>query len=126
MKNGKIFASALTLALAFTQFAGDASAKSGEKIFNKCKACHTVEKGGQNKVGPNLFGIVGKAAASNASYSKKYSKAMRASGITWTPENLDKFLTQPKKFIKNTKMSFGGLKKDSDRAAVIEYLKSMM
>jgi len=125
MQNGKLFASALAIAMAFTQFSGDASAASaGKKVFKKCKACHSANKGGANKIGPNLFGVVGRAAASAPGYTK-YSKAMKASGVTWTEENLDKFLKRPKKFIKKTKMGFSGLKKDEDRAAVIEFLKSM-
>ncbi len=99
--------------------AGDAVA--GKKVFKKCKACHTVDAGGKNKIGPNLHGVIGKAAAAVEGY--KYSKAMKASGLTWTEENLTGFLTKPKKFLPKTKMSFGGLKKPQQIEDLIAYLK---
>ena len=99
-----------------------ADAKKGKKVFNKCKACHTIKKGGKNKVGPNLHGIVGKKAAQVKGF--KYSKAMKASGLTWDEATLDKFLTKPKKMMKKTKMAFAGLKKKSQRDNVIAYLKA--
>ena len=100
--------------------AGDA--KKGKKVYNKCKACHTIKKGGKNRVGPNLFGIVGRKAAQVKGF--KYSKAMKNSGITWDEATLNKFLKKPKKLVKKTKMAFGGLKKDSQRADLIAYLKA--
>ena len=108
----------LGLSLSAAQ-AGDAAA--GKKVFKKCKACHTIDAGGKNKIGPNLHAIIGKAAASSEGY--KYSKAMSASGITWTEENLAEFFKKPKKFIPKTKMSFGGLKKDKQIEDLIAYLK---
>ncbi|MFD2208101.1 c-type cytochrome [Kiloniella antarctica] len=99
--------------------AGDATA--GAKVFKKCKACHTVDAGGKNKIGPNLHAIIGKAAATTEGY--KYSSAMQDSGLTWTEENLTEFLTKPKKFIPKTKMSFGGLKKPKQIEDLIAYLK---
>ncbi|MBT4218799.1 MAG: c-type cytochrome [Rhodospirillaceae bacterium] len=102
--------------------AGSAFAASdGEKVFKKCKACHTVKKGGKHKSGPNLFGIVGRKAGTTD--FKRY-KALKKSDITWSVDNLDKWLANPKKFIgKKTSMSLK-LKKESDRKAVIAYLKS--
>nr|WP_120496388.1 cytochrome c family protein [Kiloniella sp. EL199] len=96
--------------------AGDAAA--GKKVFNKCKACHTV---GKSKIGPDLAGLFGRPAASVEGY--KYSKAMKASGITWTEENLAKFLKKPKAFVPKTKMSFGGLKKEKQIEDLLAYLK---
>ena len=94
--------------------AGDAV--KGKKVFKKCKACHAL-KAGKKKVGPSLHGIMGKEAAKMKGF--KYSKAMKKSGVTWDEATLDKFLTKPKKFMKGTKMSFAGLKKEADRAIVI-------
>ena len=99
-----------------------ADAKKGKKVYNKCKACHSINKGGKNKVGPNLYGIVGRKAAQVKGF--KYSKALKNSGLTWDDATLDKFLKKPKKLVKKTKMAFGGIKKDSQRADLIAYLKS--
>lgn len=99
--------------------------KSGEKVFKKCKACHQVGEGAKNKVGPVLNGIVG--AGFGAVDGFKYSKAIVAKaeeGAVWDAEALDGFLTKPKKWLKGTKMSFNGLKKERDRAAIIEFLRS--
>ena len=96
-------------------------AASGEKIFRKCKACHNFKKNG---IGPNLAGIVGRKAGS---VEFRYSKAMKvkaADGLIWNEANLDKFLKKPRSFISKTRMSFGGIKKDEDRKALIEYLKT--
>lgn len=99
--------------------------KKGEKVFKKCKACHQVGGKAKNKTGPVLNGIVG--APIGAVEGFKYSKAMKAlgeEGAVWDDENLTAFLTKPKKFLKKTKMSFAGLKKEADIEAVTEYLKS--
>ena len=122
----KKLAAALT-ALALTGMAGSALAEgdaaAGEKIFKKCKACHQVGDGAKNRIGPMLNGIVGNEIASVDGF--KYSKAFKAKkdeGLVWTEEELDAFLTKPKKYIKGTKMSFAGLKKEDQRADVIAYL----
>ncbi|MDA0701734.1 MAG: cytochrome c family protein [Proteobacteria bacterium] len=104
-----------------TASAGDPAA--GEKVFRKCKACHTAEKGGPNRVGPNLYGIVGRPTASAADYS--YSSAMTEHGGTWTEATLDTYLADPKAEVPGTKMAFVGLKKEADRLDVIAYLKSL-
>ena len=93
---------------------------AGKKIFKKCKACHTL-KAGRNKVGPSLFGVAGRKAGTAKKF--KYSKAMRKSGITWDDASLDAYLKKPRKFLKGTRMSFRGLKKQADRDNVIAYIK---
>ena len=94
----------------------------GEKVFKKCSACHIVAKGGKNKIGPALYGIVGKASAVAEGYS--YSKALKAHEKKWSFEELNAYLLKPQAHIKGTKMAFAGLRKDKDRASVILYLNS--
>ncbi|MCT4611390.1 MAG: c-type cytochrome [Pelagimonas sp.] len=95
---------------------------AGKKVFKKCKACHQVGDKAKNKTGPILNGIVGRQMATVEGF--KYSKPMAALEGTWTEDELTAFLAKPKKYLKGTKMSFAGLKKDKDLRAVIEYLKS--
>ena len=97
-----------------------ASVANGEKVFKKCAACHSIAKGKGNKIGPALFGVLGRQAGSLADY--KYSKAMIAHGKPWTFEEMNSFLTKPKDWVKGTKMTFAGLKNAKDRAAVILYM----
>ena len=97
-----------------------ASVADGKKIFKKCAACHSIAKGGANKIGPALWGVLGRKAGSISDY--KYSKAMAAHAKPWSLEEMNGFLIKPKDWIKGTKMSFIGLKKDTDRAAVILYM----
>ncbi len=108
-----------------TAAADPALLEKGEKVYKKCKACHQVGEGAKNKTGPVLTGVVGAQIGHLEDF--KYSKALRAmgeEGKTWDEAALDAFLTKPKNFAKGTKMSFAGLKKEEDRQAVIEYLKS--
>ncbi|MDF3415969.1 c-type cytochrome [Sulfitobacter sp. M57] len=101
-------------------------AEKGEKVFKKCKSCHQLGAGAKNRTGPILTGIVGQAAGAVEGF--KYSKPMQAAGkdgLLWTEGELAAFLAKPKKYMKGTKMSFAGLKKEADQAAVIEYLKSV-
>ena len=97
-----------------------ANVVDGEKIFKKCAACHSIAKDGGNKIGPALWGVLGRKAGSVADY--KYSKAMTAYGKPWSFEEMNGFLTKPKDWLKGTKMSFVGIKKETDRAAVILYM----
>ena len=96
------------------------NAADGAKIFKKCAACHSIIQGGGNKIGPALWGVLGRQAGSISDY--KYSKAMAAHGKVWSFEEMDGFLIKPKDWIKGTKMSFTGLKNVKDRAAVILYM----
>jgi len=103
---------------------GDAAA--GKKVFkSQCTRCHTIEDGGKNKVGPNLFGVFGGTAGVRvASFEKRHSKVMKESGVVWNEETLDGFLAAPKKFMPKNRMAYGGVKKDGDRENLIAYLKA--
>ena len=96
------------------------SAAEGEKVFKKCAACHSITEGGANKIGPALWGVIGRKAGSVADY--KYSKALVAHSKNWSFEEMNGFLIKPKEWIKGTKMSFAGLKNAKDRASVILYM----
>ena len=96
------------------------NAADGAKVFKKCAACHSIAKGGGHKIGVNLWGVIERKAGSVSDY--KYSKGMLAYGKAWSIEEMDGFLTKPKDWVKGTKMSFAGLKKAKDRAAVILYM----
>ena len=93
---------------------------TGEKVFKKCAACHSIVKGGKNNIGPALYNVVGRQIGSISDY--KYSKALAAYGKNWTFEELNGYLIKPAKWIKGTKMAFAGLRKEKDRASVIMYL----
>ncbi len=93
---------------------------SGEKVFKKCAACHSIVKGGKNKIGPALYNVVGRKVGDVSDY--KYSKALLEYEKAWTFEELNGFLLKPTKWIKGTKMAYAGLRKESDRASVIKYL----
>ncbi len=93
---------------------------SGEKIFKKCAACHSIVKGGKNKIGPALYNVVGRKVGGVDDY--KYSKALVSYDKSWTYEELNGFLLKPAKWIKGTKMAYAGLRKEKDRASVIKYL----
>ena len=92
----------------------------GEKVFKKCSACHSIEAGGGNKIGPALYNVVGRKVAALEDY--KYSKALVEYKKNWSFEELNGFLIKPQKWIKGTKMAYAGLRKEKDRASVILYL----
>ena len=93
---------------------------TGEKVFKKCAACHSIIKGGKNNIGPALYNVVGRKVGAINDY--KYSKALSEYGKEWTFEELNGYLIKPAKWIKGTKMAFAGLRKEKDRASVILYL----
>jgi len=97
--------------------------KTGKNAFRQCSICHTTTKDGRNKIGPNLYAIVGQEAASRDGFN--YSKAMAKSGIIWTEDNLDQFINNPRALVPNNRMAFGGVKNAEQRAAIIAYLKSL-
>ena len=93
---------------------------SGKKLFKKCVACHSIVKGGKNKIGPALYNVVGRKIGGVVDY--KYSKALLTYKKEWTFEELNGFLIKPAKWIKGTKMAYAGLKKEEDRASIIKFL----
>jgi len=101
---------------------GDAA--RGEALFKaRAAQCHTINKGGPNGVGPNLYELVGRKSGTVTGFA--YSKANLDSNVNWTPDILDVYLENPKKFMPGTKMSFAGLKKPQERADIIAYLEKM-
>ncbi|MDR3372783.1 MAG: cytochrome c family protein [Ancalomicrobiaceae bacterium] len=103
-----------------------ATVAAGEKVFSSnCKTCHNAEQNGPNAIGPNLWGVLGGPAAHMKTFT--YSGGMMdrsKTGAMWSYEDIDTFLTSPKAFVSGTKMTFVGLPKPEDRAAVIQYLRS--
>ena len=99
---------------------GDAA--NGEKLFRRCAACHAVVEG-QNKLGPSLYGVIGRTSGSIEGF--RYSPAMKGAGITWNDETLSAYLENPRAYVKGTRMVFPGLKSSQDREDVIAYLKSV-
>ena len=93
---------------------------TGEKVFKKCAACHSIVKGGKNNIGPALYNVIGRQVGAVSDY--KYSKALSNYKKEWTLEELNGYLIKPAKWIKGTKMAFAGLRKEKDRASVIKYL----
>jgi cytochrome c len=100
----------------------NASSDNGAKLFKKCAACHGTEKGGANKVGPNLYGVLGAAKAHHAGYA--YSSALKEKGGNWGYNELFEFLKKPKDFAPGTKMTFAGIKKPAQIADIVAYLRT--
>lgn len=113
----------LLVALAVFMTAGSAfaagDAKQGKRIFNKCKACHSLVAG-KKKIGPSLHGVFGRTSGTVAKF--KFSPAMKKAKIVWSAESLDKYITKPRKVVPGTRMAFPGLKKQADRDNLIAYL----
>lgn len=99
-----------------------ASAEKGQATAKQCQACHTFEKGGPNRVGPNLWGVVGRPKASEAGFN--YSAAMKAKGGNWTFDELNHFIANPRGYVPGTAMTFAGLSRDAQRADVIAFLRT--
>jgi cytochrome c len=119
----KLLATACLLSLSAGIASAEGDAEKGEKVFRKCRACHAVGEGAENKVGPQLNGIVGRdiAALDGFGYSDALIELAAEKGA-WTEEELAAFLEKPRSYAKGTKMSFAGLRKEDERADVIAYL----
>lgn len=125
MRNKFVLLGAVLAAVLVAQPAAAGDEKLGQKVFKKCKACHTVGEGAKNKIGPHLNELFGRTAGSLEGY--KYSKAMQAKageGLVWDQETLTAFLTKPKKYMPGTKMSFAGVRKPADMENLLAYLRS--
>jgi cytochrome c len=94
----------------------------GAKLYKRCSTCHTLEKDGRHKVGPNMWDIYGATAGMKEGFA--YSKAMKESGVVWTDETLDAYIANPRKYMPGNRMSYVGLRKAEDRAAVLAYIKA--
>ena len=110
-------------AVSIESLIAEADAAKGKKLFKKCGACHTTDQGGKNKVGPNLWNIVGRGVASIDGFN--YSDAMASRGGEWSVTALNEFLANPKGTVPGTKMSFSGVKKDGARANLLLFLQSL-
>lgn len=102
---------------------GKASADNGKDVFKRCLQCHTPEKGGPNRVGPNLYGIVDRPRASHAGFP--YSEAMKSHPGNWTFEELAKYLHDPKADIPGNKMAFAGIKDNAELADLLAYVRTL-
>lgn len=108
--------------LSFAELLAAADPAAGERVFKECRACHRAEEG-VNMVGPSLYAVVGRAVAAIDGFA--YSDALAGLGGEWTPERIDAFITNPRDYAPGTSMTFAGLSKPGDRAAVIAYLQSL-
>ena len=123
MNRAMLLALSLVAALAVASgpaLAGPDAAK-GKKVFAKCKACHALTKG-KNKIGPSLYGLFERKARTAPGF-KRFSPAIKKSGIVWNAETLEKYLAKPRDFIEGNRMPFAGLKKNADRDNLIAYLE---
>ena len=124
MSYGKIAAvSLMAVGLLSSQAFAGGDATKGKAVFARCAICHNVEKDGGNGVGPNLFGIVGRKSGTAEGFN--YSAAMKNAHITWTEDNLAKYISGPAKMVPGNKMAFGGIAQKSQIADVVEYLETL-
>jgi cytochrome c len=102
-----------------TAFAQDRT--RGQKLFEDCRACHAVERGGSQSVGPDLHGVFGRKAGALDDF--RYSPALKRSGITWTPQALDAYVADPQKAVPQNRMPYAGMPEAGDRADLILYMQ---
>ncbi len=120
--DGKPVAKKIEKIIDLAELMKTADIERGAKIFKKCASCHNVGKGEGAKVGPELYGVLGRTKGAFAGFS--YSEAMKAKGGIWDRASINQFITKPKDYLPGTKMAFAGLKKPQDRADVILYLEN--
>lgn len=118
----KILLAAAALAMA-TQAHAAGNAANGKTVFSRCAICHSAGKGEGNRIGPNLFGVVGRKSGTAPGFN--YSAAMKNFGKVWTPQLLDTYLTHPAAVVPGTKMSFAGISNNGQRADVVAYLQTL-
>jgi cytochrome c len=119
-----LVSAAFVLAAGSAQAAAAGDPKEGELVFeDNCGICHTANKGGAHKVGPNLFGVVGRKSATAPGYM--YSDAMKKANVTWSPETLRTYLAGPAKMVPGTKMGFPGFSDEADENNLISYLQTL-
>lgn len=99
-------------------------AKRGEKLFNECAACHSPDRAAKDTIGPSLHGVVGRKAGDGAEF--RYSPAMKRSGITWSADTLNTFISDPQKLVPGNRMPYSGLPEAKDRADLIAYLQATL
>jgi cytochrome c len=119
-------AGAADAAKPIAELLASANADAGAAVFKKCQACHSIEKGGPNKVGPDLWSLVDRPVAEHEgfAYSAGMKEFSKGGAEKWTFDNLNHFLTSPKNFVKGTAMGFAGIKKDDERANLIAYIRT--
>lgn len=124
MKKGLVLSAAAGLLLAATSADAAGNAENGEKVFKRsCTACHIATKDGAKRLGPTLFGLVGRKSGSVEGF--RYTEANKGANVTWTPDTLNTYLIDPKKMIPGTTMAFAGIKNDAERADLIAYLETL-
>jgi cytochrome c len=114
---------AAAIAMLAAPAAQAADANNGKTVFGRCAICHTVQKGGPNGLGPNLFGVAGRKAAALSGYM--YSGALKSSGITWTNDKLKAWISAPAHLVPGTKMAFGGISNSAQADDVVAYLDTL-
>jgi cytochrome c len=117
---GALLCATALVATAISAALADGDAARGEKRFEECAACHSVERG-SNGIGPSLHGLFGRKAGAIPEF--RYSPALRRSGITWTPESLDSYIADPQKAVPSNRMPYAGMLGAADRADLIAYLE---
>ena len=113
----------IALAISLAGAAPAANVANGKALFSRCAACHTADKGGTNGLGTNLYGVIGRKAGSKKDFS--YSAAMRNSGIVWTNQKLDAYITHPADVVPGNRMAFAGLPDAKERADLIAWLDTL-